>query len=46
MCGNFLHVQEFQAKCRKFPAQLADVQEEYKEALNSSCTCQKYGDFA
>ena len=39
----FLNVQEFQAKCKKFPAQLAHVQEEYEEA---SCTCQKYGDLA
>ena len=44
--GNFLHVQEFPAKCRKFLAQLAHVQEEYKEALNYSCTCKKYGDVA
>ena len=32
-------VKEFQAKCKKFPAQLAQVQGEYEEALNSSCTC-------
>ena len=44
--GKFLNVQEFQAKCKKFLAQLAHVQKDYKEALNCSCTCQKYGDFA
>ena len=43
---NFLHVQEFQAKRKIFPAQLAHVQEKYEEAFNSSYTCQKYGDFA
>ena len=31
--GNFLNVQEFQAKRKKFPAQLGHVQEEYEEAL-------------
>ena len=31
--GNLLHVQEFPAKCRKFPAQFAYVQEKYEEAL-------------
>ena len=36
--GNFLNLQEFQAKCKNFLAQLAHVQEEYEEALNSSCT--------
>ena len=40
--GNFLSVQEFQAK---FPAQLAYVQEEYEEALNSSKIMSKI-DFA
>ena len=44
--GNFLIVQEFQAKRKKFLAQLAHVQEEYEEAFNYSCTCKKYGDFA
>ena len=44
--GNFLNVQEFQAKRKKFQhTQLAHVQEEYEEALNYSCTCQKYRDF-
>ena len=37
---------KFQAKCKKFLAQLAHVQEEYEEALNCSCTCQEYRDFA
>ena len=31
--GNLLQVQEFPAKCRKFPAQFAYVQEKYEEAL-------------
>jgi hypothetical protein len=46
MCRKFPKCEEVQVKCKKFPAQLADVQEECEEALNCSCTCQKYGDFA
>ena len=36
-------VQEFQAKCKKFPAQLVHVQEEYEEALNSSAHVKNMG---
>ena len=37
MCRNF------KQKCKTFPAQLAHVQEDYKEASNCSYTWQKYG---
>ena len=43
MCRIVPECAGFQAKRKKFPVQLAHVQEEYEEALNSSCTCQKYG---
>jgi hypothetical protein len=39
MCRTF-PVQE--AKWKIFPAELGHVQDEYEEALNSSCTCQDF----
>ena len=42
--GNFLHVQEFPAKCKKhFWHNLLMCR---KNNYNFSCACQKYGDFA